>query len=167
MLTQRNAFISISFLWVIPFWNANITANGDTLKIHYQFIPRLGEFIKSFTLGYLDKAVPYIWYSKDWAPQKNDKRGSRVVLCQGRGRNSVSPLYGLLVSLPPETMMAIKYIKNKETFLVREKQIETIAYYSIKIKQQTHQINKNEQCRYIFSAVKRSMKNPCLNRAGM
>lgn len=63
--TWRNAFASDSFLWVIPFWNANTTANGDTLKIHYPFIPRFDEFIKSFPVGYLGKAAPYVWYGKD------------------------------------------------------------------------------------------------------
>ena len=30
--TQKNVFTFISFLWVIPFWNANTTANGDMLE---------------------------------------------------------------------------------------------------------------------------------------
>lgn len=67
--TQKNIFTCISFLWVIPFWNANITANHDTLKSHYQFIPRL-DFIKSFSVGYLDKAVPYMWCVKDQLKKK-------------------------------------------------------------------------------------------------
>lgn len=71
--TQKNVFTCISFLWVIPFWNANITANGDTLKSHYQFIPRL-DFIKSFSVGYLDKAVPYMWCVKDQLKKKWEKR---------------------------------------------------------------------------------------------
>lgn len=133
--TQRNAFTSISFLWVIPFWNANITANGHTLKIHYQFIPRLDEFIKSFSVGYPDKAAPYMWCVKDQEKKKNGKRGSRVALCQGRGDNSASTLYRVLVWLPLETTMDIKHIKNIPTFLVREKQIEIIACHFIKIKQ--------------------------------
>lgn len=162
MDSHRSAFTSISFLWVILF-EMQIQLEM-VIKIHYQFEPRLDEFIKSFPVGYLGKVAFYPWCGED-SLDKNGKRGSRVILCQ-RGRNFASFFCRFLVPLPPETIMTIKHIKNIPTFLGREKQMETIASHFIKIKQKTHQISKSEQYWYHFSPVKGSMETACLNSAG-